>query len=392
MNIEEIQKQLQFYNIDGWLLYDFHGKNPLALEVMKVPKEMLMTRRCFYWIPYEGVPQKLVHKIEAHNLDHLPGEKNLYASWKEMHHHLEELLHGQKKIAMEYSPNQAIPTVSLVDGGLIDLIRGFGPKVVSSAPFLQSFTCLWSDEQYKLHKEAAEVLENAVTDAWKLIKNHLDNGELIDEYQVQQFILGEFEKNHCLTEGVPICAVNGNAADPHYCPTEKKNTAIHRGDFILIDLWCKKNKKDAVFADITRVGVASEKPTQRHQEIFDIVRKAQKAGTDLIIERYAKGKEIKGAEVDAKVRSVIEKEGYGDYFTHRTGHNIHTENHGPGANLDNRETEDNRSLIPRTCFSNEPGIYLPGEFGVRLEYDIFIHEGGKIEITLSPQEELVTLG
>lgn len=392
MNIEEIQKQLQFYNIDGWLLYDFHGKNPLALEVMKVPKEMLMTRRCFYWVPYEGVPKKLVHKIEAHNLDHLPGEKTLYASWKEMHRHLEELLHGQKKIAMEYSPNQAIPTVSLVDGGLIDLIRGFGPKVVSSAPFLQSFTCLWNDEQYKLHKEAAEVLENAVTDAWKLIKNYLDKGEFIDEYQVQQFILGEFEKNHCLTEGVPICAVNGNAADPHYCPTEKKNTAIHRGDFILIDLWCKKNKKDAVFADITRVGVASKQPTQRHQEIFGIVKKAQKAGTDLIIERYAKGKEIKGAEVDAKVRSVIEKEGYGDYFTHRTGHNIHTENHGPGANLDNRETEDNRPLIPRTCFSNEPGIYLPGEFGVRLEYDIFIHEGGKIEITLPPQEELVTLG
>jgi len=391
MNIEEIQKQLQFYNIDGWLLYDFHGKNPLALEVMKMPKEMLMTRRCFYWVPYEGVPKKLVHKIEAHNLDHLPGEKNLYASWKEMHHHLEELLHGQKKIAMEYSPNQAIPTVSLVDGGLIDLIRGFGPKVVSSAPFLQSFTCLWSDEQYKLHKEAAEVLENAVTDAWKLIKNHLDKGEFIDEYQVQQFILGEFEKNHCLTEGVPICAVNENAADPHYCPTEQKNTVIHRGDFILIDLWCKKNKKDAVFADITRVGVASKQPTQRHQEIFSIVRKAQKAGTDLIVERYSKGKEVKGSEVDAKVRSVIEKEGYGDYFTHRTGHNIHTENHGPGANLDNRETEDNRPLIPQTCFSNEPGIYLPGEFGVRLEYDIFIHKGGKIEITLPPQEELVTL-
>ena len=262
--------------MDGYSM-TFMERTPLALEVMKVPKEMLMTRRCFYWIPYEGAPKKLVHKIEAHNLDHLPGEKTLYASWKEMHQHLEDILHGQKKIAMEYSPNQAIPTVSLVDGGLIDLIREFGPKVVSSAPFLQSFTCLWSDEQYKLHKEAAEVLENAVTGAWKLIKNHLDKGEFIDEYQVQQFILGEFEKNHCLTEGVPICAVNGNAADPHYCPTEKKNTVIHRGDFILIDLWCKKNQKDAVFADITRVGVASEKPTQRHQEIFRYCKEVAKS-------------------------------------------------------------------------------------------------------------------
>jgi Xaa-Pro aminopeptidase len=391
MKIEAIQKELQFYTIDGWLLYDFHGKNPLALEVMKMPKEKLMTRRCFYWVPSKGVPVKIVHKIEAYNLDHLPGEKKLYGTWKEMHRHLEELLHGKKSVAMEYSPNQAIPTVSLVDGGLIELIRGFGPEVVSSAPFLQSFTCLWSDEQYRLHKEAAAVLEHAVTGAWQLIKTHLDQEKPIDEYQVQQYILGQFEAEGCVTEGVPICAVNGNAADPHYYPTEKTYTPIRRGDFILIDLWCKKNQEKAVFADITRMGVASSKPTERQQEIFTIVKEAQKAGTDLIIERYAAGKEIKGFEVDSKVRAVIEKAGYGEYFTHRTGHNIHMENHGPGANLDSLETEDNRPLIPRTCFSNEPGIYLPGELGVRLEYDIYIHEEGRVEVTLPPQEEIVTI-
>lgn len=391
MNIKEIQKELKFYKIDGWLLYDFHGKNPLALEVMKIPSDILMTRRCFYWIPQEGIPLKIVHKVEAHNLDHLSGEKKLYLSRNEMHHYLQEILHGKKSVAMEYSPNQAIPTISLVDGGLIDLVRGFGPKVVSSAPFLQSLTCKWTEKQYRLHKEAAQVLESAVNGAWKLIKTALESGIGINEYEVQQYILGEFEKNGCITEGVPICAINSHGADPHYCPTKEGSAIISRGDFILIDLWCKKNISGGVFADIARVGVAATKPTESHQKIFTLVRRAQKAGTDLIISRYREGREVLGAEVDKVVRNVIEEEGYGDYFIHRTGHNIHTENHGPGTNLDSLETDDNRPLIPETCFSIEPGIYLPGEFGVRLEYDVYIHKGGKVEITLPPQEEIVTL-
>lgn len=390
MNIQEIQKQLQFYKIDGWLLYDFHGSNPLALSVMKIQPEVLMTRRCFYFIPAKGAPHKIVHKIESHNLDHLPGEKKVYFSWKEMHRLLGETLHGMKTVAMEYSPNQAIPTVSVIDGGLIDLIRSYGAKVVSSAPFLQAFTCLWTNEQYQLHKEASHVLENAVTGAWELIKMHLSQDKPINEYQVQRFILGQFEKEGCITEGEPICAVNGNAADPHYIPTKEKNSPIKKGDFILIDLWCKKNLNYAVFADITRVGIAADKPTPKQQEIFSLVRKAQKTGTDLVIKRFSEGREVQGGEVDAKVREVIEEGGYGDYFTHRTGHNIHTVNHGPGANLDCIETDDHRLLIPRTCFSVEPGIYLPGEFGVRLEYDVYIHEDGKVEVTLPPQEDIVT--
>ena len=392
INVKEIQKELEFYQIDGWLLYDFHGKNPLALEVLKVPSHVLMTRRCFYWIPQKGVPVKVVHRIEAHNLDHLEGEKKGYFTWHEMHRTLQDLLKGKKSVAMEYSPNQAIPTVSLVDGGMVDLVRSFGPKVVSSAPFLQTLTCVWTPEQYHLHKEAGVVLEEAVGGAWSLIHDHIKGGKKIDEYTVQQFILEVFRKNGCVTEGVPICAVNGNAADPHFCPTEENTTLIQAGDFILIDLWCKKEVEGGVFADITRVGVAAQTPTQRQQEIFDLVRAAQKAGTDLVIERYAKGKEILGAEVDQVVRGVIEKGGYGEYFTHRTGHNIHTENHGPGANLDHIETHDSRPLIPKTCFSVEPGIYLPGEFGIRLEYDVYIHENGEVEVTSPLQEALVTLG
>ena len=390
--MKEIQKELKLYNVEGWLLYDFHGVNSLALDVLKIPEGMLMTRRCFYWIPQKGEPVAIVHKIEAHNLDHLPGEKILYATWKEMQTHLETLLKGGKQVAMEYSPNQAIPTISKVDGGLIDLIRSYDVEVVSSAPFLQLFTCVWTKEQYALHKEAASILEDVVGKAWDLIKQALFEGENITEYDVQQFILAEFKKRECVTEGVPICGVNENSADPHYCPTLERCRPIQKGDFILIDLWCKKNLPYAVFADITRVGVAREKPTQKEQEIFTIVRRAQKAGTELIIRRYQEKRRIKGAEVDTEVRRVIEDSGYGDYFNHRTGHNINTENHGPGANLDNLETQDDRSLIPGTCFSIEPGIYLTGQFGVRLEYDVFIHDEGDVEVTLLPQEVIVTLG
>lgn len=391
MNIREIQKQLQFYKIDGWLLYDLHGSNPLALSVMQIPAEILMTRRCFYFVPAEGAPQKIVHKIEAHNLDHLPGEKKSYFTWKELHHLLSKALYGVNSVAMEYSPNQAIPTVSVIDGGLIDLIRSYGITVVSSAPFLQTFTCLWTDEQYHLHKEAAAVLEKAVGGAWDLIKSQLAQEKPINEYQVQRFILEQFKKEGCVTEGEPICAVNGNAADPHYIPTEEKNSPIKKGDLILIDLWCKKDLTHAVFADITRMGVVEGEPTPKQQEIFSLVRKAQKAGTDLIIKRYSEGREIKGGEVDEVVRRTIDEGGYGDYFTHRTGHNIHTVNHGPGANLDSIETDDYRLLIPRTCFSIEPGVYLPGEFGVRLEYDVYIHESGKVEVTSPFQEDFIRI-
>ncbi|MEM8727745.1 MAG: Xaa-Pro peptidase family protein [Chlamydiota bacterium] len=389
MNIREIQKQLLFYKIDGWLLYDLHRRNPLALSVLQIPPEVLMTRRCFYWIPAKGTPRKIVHKIEAHNLDHLPGEKKSYLVWKELRRLLGETLSGIETVAMEYSPDQAIPTVSVIDGGLVDLVRGYGVKVVSSAPFLQSFTCLWSDEQYLLHKEAVTVLERAVDAAWDLIGHRLACDKPVNEYQVQQFILEQFEKEGCVTEGEPICGVNENAADPHYCPKEEKNSPIERGDLILIDLWCRKDLPDAVFADITRMGIAADQPTTKQQQIFSLVRQAQQAGTDLIIERYAARKEIRGREVDEAVRRVIDQGGYGEYFTHRTGHNIHTVNHGPGANLDSIETDDHRPLIPGTCFSIEPGIYLPKEFGIRLEYNVYIHPSERVEITSPLQENFV---
>jgi len=388
--IEKVQTKLKEREVDGWLLYEFHGVNPLALSFLEIPDGLMISRRCFYWIPAQGEPLKIVHRIEDHNLDHLPGEAKVYSNWRTLHEHLQALLRGKNKVAMEYSPMQAIPTVSKVDGGLVDLIRSFGPEVVSSSSFLQEFTCVWTPHQYELHKEAAQVLDGTVSFVWEHIRRTLEKGERITEYDVQQMILGRFAENNCVTEGDLICGINAHAADPHYIPMKDKSSPINKGDLILIDLWCRKDESEAVFADITRMGVAAAEPTAKQQEVFSIVRKAQKEGTEWIAREHKQGKEVAGADVDNRVRKVIEESGYGEFFTHRTGHNIHKEIHGPGANIDGLETQDDRPLIPNTCFSIEPGIYLPEEFGVRLEYDVFMHEGGEIEITVPPQDEFMT--
>ncbi len=386
--IQAVQKILQEKQIDGWLLYDFRHNNPLACDFLNIPLKIMLTRRFCYWIPQKGDPIAVVHGVETHVLAHAPGKKMVYSAWKLFESHLKEILQGKKTIAMEYSPRGAIPTASKVDGGMLDLVREQGVQVVSSASFLQNFTCVWTDEQYMMHKEAAEALDKIAASTWGWIRDRLKQEEMITEYTVQQYILAEMKKHKCTMEGVPICAVNQNSANPHYNPEIKGSRSVKKGDFILIDLWCKRDLPSAVYADITRVAVAGT-PTKRHQEIFQIVRNAQKAGTDLVKERVEKRKEIRGVEVDNVCRKVITDAGYGDYFTHRTGHNIHTDDHGPGANIDGFETLDERILIPKTCFSIEPGIYLPKEFGVRLEYDVYINENHTIEVTGGIEDKLV---
>lgn len=388
--IHAVQKILQEKNIDGWLLYDFHHNNNLACDFLEISPETMLTRRYCYWIPQKGDPIGLVHGVETHVLSHTPGKKLVYSAWKLFETHLKELLKGKKTIAMEYSPRCAIPTASKVDGGMLDLVREQGVNIVSSASFLQHFTCVWTPEQYDLHKEAAEVLDRAAASAWDFIADHLKKGKDLTEYDVQQYILKEIHRGKCMMDGVPICGVNQNSANPHYNAEKNKSSPVKKGDFVLIDLWCKRDVPQAVYADITRVAVAGT-ATERHQEIFHLVRKAQKAGTDFVKERIEKKKEVKGSEVDNACRQVIIDAGYGEYFTHRTGHNIHTEDHGPGANIDGFETLDERALIPKTCFSIEPGIYLPKEFGVRLEYDVYIHENHTIEVTGGIEDQLVEL-
>lgn len=389
--IADVKRHLKAEAIDGWLLYDFHGLNPLSVEFLSFPENISRTRRFFYWIPKEGDPIKIVHAIEPHVLDHLPGNSIVYLSRKSLEDALAAVLKGKGRVAMEYSKRGHVPSVSKVDKGTIDLVEDLGCKVVSSSSFLQYFTCIWEDYQFELHLEAAQVLEETVAKAWEWIAEALVNGEKITEYDVQERILEEFENLGFEMEGAPHCCTNEHAADPHYSAHPLHSSIIKKGDFILIDLWCKKKTKGAVFADITRVGVAASSPTKRQQEIFNIVRKAQKEAILFLQDRLAKKEKVLGYEVDMVVREVIEKAGYGKFFIHRTGHNIHTNVHGPGAHLDSLETYDDRPLLPRTCFSVEPGIYLPGEFGVRLEHDVYLTEEGDVVVTGGEQEEIVTL-
>jgi Xaa-Pro dipeptidase len=327
--------------------------------------------------------------IESHTLDHVPGKKWIYRGWREFEDRLEDLSLKGKRIAMEYSPCNALPIISKVDAGTVELVRKKGAEVVSSANLLQNDT-IWTPEQLAVHLEAADALNQIAEATWAFISLGLRNDQVLTDYRVQQFMLEEMEKRGLVTADPPICAVNAYSADPHYAPTLERAEPIQAGDFILIDLWCKKKKERSVYADIARVGVAAERPTDRQRDIFDIVKKARHAATDFIKDRLKEQKSIQGWEVDQICRDVIAQAGYGDYFIHRTGHNIGEHVHGPGANLDNFETHDVRCLLPGTCFSIEPGIYLPDEFGVRLEYDVYL-DGEKVLITGGIQEQIECL-
>lgn len=389
--IERAQGFLQQSHLDGWLLYDFHGSNELARHFLRIPSHEITTRRFFYWIPAKGEPVKLVHAIEPHVLDRLPGEKRTFLSWQSLEKEVGKVVQGAKKVAMEYSPKNAIPYVSRVDGGTIDLIRSFGVEVVSSADFLAHFTSVLTKEEGEGHQRAARACDQVMKEAWDWIVEKLKRGDPFTEYDIQQQILKEFASAHLVTDHAPIVAVNAHSADPHYEPLKKTASPIRKGDFILIDLWAREKGEETVFGDITRVAVAAPAPTAKQNEVFQIVRRAQKAAVQLIRNRFAKKQRIAGWEVDQAARNEIEKAGFGPFFIHRTGHNIGFTLHGSGAHMDNLEMHDIRPLLPGTCFSIEPGIYLPGEFGVRLEHDIFIHLDGTIEVTGGEEDAIVCL-
>lgn len=382
MDIEKIQTQLKKFGLSGWLLYDFRRSNPLALKLLKIPGDALLSRRLFYWIPAAGTPVKLVSTVE-NPLLHLPGTEQKFMSWKELDDRLKALLQGQKTVAMEYSPLGRVPEISRVDGGTIDLVRSFGVEVVSSGDLMQELTSVLSAAEYESHLAAAKALDEIAGATWVWIKENLSRG--ITEHDVQTFMLTEMEVRGTQTDHPPICAVNAHSADPHFSPA-KGGASLKSGDFVLIDLWCKKKAPGSIYADITRVGCIG-KPTAKQQEIFSIVRKAQKDAVALLQRKSP----VKGSEVDAACRKTIDEAGYGQYFVHRTGHNIHESDHGPGAHLDSLETCDDRTLLPGTLFSIEPGIYLPGEFGVRLEFDVYLDPNGQVLISGGQQDSIASL-
>lgn len=384
--ITDVQKHLVREKLDGWLIYDFQKSNPLAWEFLQIPTNTHITRRVFYWIPAKGDPVKLVNSIELHVLAHLPGETVGYTGRESLEKALKDLLSAKKKIAMEYSPYQEIPYLSKVDAGLVEWIRTFSVEVVSSGSLLQYYTALLDADQLQMHLEAAAFLDQLAAKTWTKIRQDLGKG--INEHEVRTFMAEQMAQGGFITEGLPICAVNAHSSNPHFEPDPHQSTRLKEGDFVLIDLWCKKQRERAVYADISRVGVIGGKPTARHLEIFTIVREAQKRATDYVIKRHSEGKPLLGSDVDKVCRGVVEEAGYGFFFTHRTGHNIYTQDHGPGAHLDSLETLDTRPLIAGMCFSIEPGIYLPQEFGVRLEYDMYLAEEGASLITGGIQEEI----
>jgi len=387
MQLLEIQEAMRKQQLDGWLFFDHHRRDPLAYRVLDLNPPADPTRRWYYLIPVEGEPRKLVHQIEAFVLDGLPGTKAVYASWGALVDGLTRLVGGHRRVAMQYSPKCAIPTVSLVDAGTVELIRSLGAEVVSSADLIQLFEAKWDAAKLTSHMEASRLVDSIRREAFELAGSRTRAGASITEWEVRQFIRARFADKGLKTDHGPIVAVNANAANPHYEPAEQGSAVIRRGDLLLIDLWAKLKRPGSVYYDITWTGFCGEKPPDEVRRVFQVVREARDRAIRLVQSSVSKGETLRGFEVDDAARGYIRQEGYGDRFVHRTGHSIGEEAHGTGANMDNLETHDERRIIPWTCFSIEPGIYLE-DFGIRLEVNVFVDDDRAV-VTGEVQEELV---
>lgn len=383
MDIGGMQRALSESGLDGWLLYDFHGQNPTALTALGLAGRML-TRRWFYLVPREGTPTLLVHRIELGSFPaEVPGERRAYASWQSLRAELAALLGGlgpRPRIAMEYFPEAAIPYLSRVDAGTLEVVRGLGAEVTSSGELVQRFLCRWDEAQVASHRRALDGIDAAKDAAFARIGEALRRGETLRETDVQRFLMDRFAAAGLETDHAPIVAVNGHAGDPHYEPAEATASPIRPGDLVLIDLWARGTGPRDVYADITWVGFCGDAPPARLQEIFDVTVAARDLGLATVERAHRDGRTLQGWEVDRAVRDLVAARGFGDRFVHRTGHSIGTSVHGDGANLDDLETHDTRALVPGLAFSIEPGVYLPEEgLGVRSEIDVFLSaEGPKV--------------
>jgi Xaa-Pro dipeptidase len=388
MNLPAIQSALRERNIDAWLFYDHHHRDPIAYRVLGLPVSLMVTRRWFYLVPAEGEPMKLVHKIEAGHLDSLPGKKFLYSGWQELFDQLKAILAKHRDLAMQYSPNNSVFTLSLVDGGTIDLLRGLGKNVVSSADLVAQFESTCSDEQIASHFAARDSIDSILAEAFKEVGRRVRNGGT-KEHEIQQWFLDAFERENIFPGDPPIVAVNANAGNPHYEPHSSHPIPIREGDLLLLDVWGKKKTPDSVFYDITWMGFVGAAPSGRMREVFEIVRGARDAGIKTVIDAIGSGRHLAGWEVDRATREHIQKAGYGEYFIHRTGHSIATDIHANGANMDDLEIHDERQVLANSFFSIEPGIYMP-EFGVRSEVNMLVR-AKSAEVTGKIQHEIVTI-
>lgn len=390
--VADIQRALrETPGLDGWLFYDFRGSDPLAYRVLGLDPTRHVTRRWYYWVPVQGQPVKLAHRIEPRVLDGLPGDLRLYVSWTEQQAALAELLAGVRRLAMQYSPMNAIPYVSRVDAGTVELVRSFGAEVVTSADLVQRFEAVWTGAQLASHREAAETLRRIVDEAFAHVAEERAARRALTEYGLQQFILARIRAHGLVTGSAPIAAVDAHSADPHYGPGPEGSAEVREGALVLIDLWAKRPEPGSVYADITWTGYVGRTVPSRQREVFDIVRAARDAALAFVRSRARADDLPCGWEVDRVCRRVVAEAGYGDRFVHRTGHSIGEEVHGNGANLDDLETRDGRRLLPGTCFSIEPGIYLPGDFGIRSELDVYLDGRDALVFGQPVQTEIVPI-
>jgi Xaa-Pro dipeptidase len=388
-DIKAIQAGLRASKIDGWLFYDHHHRDPIASHILGLDGNGMATRRWFYFIPSRGEPRKLVHRIEAGALEPLPGRKNVYSGWQELQNGLRKLLTGSRTIAMQYSPENNIPYIGLVDAGTVELVRKLKKKVVTSADLVQTFEAAWTPQQLESHLEAGKIIDRITRAAFETAAGSVRDGNPLTEFELQQWILAQFRANGITTAEPPVAAVQPNNGNPQYEPNQGASRPIRAGDLLLLDIWGKFAKPGSVYYDITWVGYLGARVPDAYSKIFGIVRQARDRAIAFVKESVAKGRAIHGWEVDRVARETIRKAGYAKNFVHRTGHSIGQEVHGNGANMDGLETRDDRNVVPHTCFSIEPGIYL-SEFGIRSEVNVYVGEHDA-RVTGAIQEEVLAL-
>jgi len=393
MELPKIQNALREAGFDGWLFCDFHNRDAMAYRILGLDESAMATRRWFYFVPAEGEPVKLAHRVEPGKLESLPGRQEHYLAWTELHEKLGGMLRGHAKVAMQYSPMNNIPYVSMVDAGTVELVRSNGVEVVSSADLVSKFEAVIDEAGHASHRETASVVQRVKDEAFALMGKAIHDSGPITEYQVKEFILARFKEEGLTADGhCPIVGFNDHPADPHFEPTEENAYELHHGDTILIDLWARRLDPPGIYYDVTWCGFVGESPPALYVEIFGAVCRARDAALAFVRERIESGQPCRGFEVDQVSRRVIEEAGHGPAFLHRTGHSIGREVHGNGANIDDLETRDDRMLVPGTCFSLEPGIYLEGRMAVRTEIDVFITPGGSVEVYGPIQKDLILIG
>jgi len=389
-DLTAIQRALTANKLDGWLFYDFQGSDPIGRIILNIPGDKIQTRRWWFYIPSRGVPVKLVHSIERDVLDHLPGKKEVYLSWREMEDKLGKIFKGGEKIAIQYSPRNAIPSISKMDAGTFELLKSYRIDPVSSANLVQQFEACWTPAQLNMHIHAAKQLPDIVQKTFKLIKRKIEQHEEVNEYIVQRHIMNEIKSRSMVSDYPAIVSTGKNSGNPHYYPAKNRFAPIYPGSILQLNLAAKVRGKQAVYAVIAWVGYVGDEIPEEYSRVFTVIRETRDQVIDFLEKSVKAGKKILGSQVDELARNIVRTAGYESYFLHRMGHSIGNELAGHGVNIDSLETRDEREILPGSCFTLEPGLYF-ADYGMRSEIDVYVGED-TIHIYTQPlQQEIVPI-